>query len=82
MDRRATEVPTTSLRREPRVELSVAAGSSRRADVYDREGRLAHIVEWPADIDLFANGAIRGSIAHGVIRDSLDVQRVVRLRLR
>ena len=64
------------------VELSVAAGSSRRADVYDREGRLAHIVEWPADIDLSANGAIRGSIAHGIIRDSLDVQRVVRLRLR
>ena len=64
------------------VELSVSAAAPRRADVYDRDGRLAHTVEWPAAVDLSADGAIRGNIAHGIMRDSLDVERVVRMRLK
>ncbi len=64
------------------VELSVSEGSQRRADIYGRDGRLAHTVEWPESVDLSAEGAIRGSTALGIMRDSLDVERVVRMRLR
>jgi len=63
------------------VELSVADGEDRRAHVYDRDGRLAFSAQWPAGIAMQDN-AIYGDVALGVARDSLDVQRVIRLRFR
>ena len=63
------------------VELSVPLGASHRADVYDRSGRLTYKVEWPANIDL-AGGIVTGTTGYAVLTDSLDVQRVVRLKIR
>ncbi len=63
------------------VEVSVAAGEPRRADVYDRFGELVHVVEWPADVRLFL-GQMDSETAFGVSRDSLDVERIVGLRFR
>ncbi|MGH7504236.1 MAG: hypothetical protein ACRELX_01230, partial [Longimicrobiales bacterium] len=62
------------------IELSVPEGADRRADVYDREGTLLYGVVWPGAVEL-RWGMIRGDVAIGVARDSLDVQRVVRLRI-
>jgi hypothetical protein len=64
------------------VERSVAEGASRTADVYDRDGRLAFSAEWPANVDLASFGAIRAMTGYGVLTDSLDVERVARVRLR
>ena len=63
------------------VELSVREGTPRKADVYDRTGRLAYTVEWPSNITL-SGGTVTGTTAYGVLTDSLDVQRVVRMKLR
>ena len=64
------------------VELSVSQGADRRAHVYDRDGRHAYTVEWPSNVNLSRFGAIRGMTGYGVLTDSLDVERVARLRLR
>ncbi|HEX7050225.1 MAG TPA: 6-bladed beta-propeller [Longimicrobiales bacterium] len=61
------------------VERSVADGEPRRADVYGRTGAQVATVEWPADVDL-RSGYIGDGVMLGVARDTLGVQRVVRLR--
>ena len=63
------------------VEVSVAAGEPRRADVYDRSGELVHEVEWPAHVSLTL-GQMDSETAFGVSRDSLGVERIVGLRFR
>ena len=61
------------------VELFVAEGEPPAAHVYSPDGRLLFTARWPARTDL-AGGAAGGDIAYGVQRDSLDTQRIVRLR--
>jgi hypothetical protein len=61
------------------VLFSVTRDASMFAHVYDAHGDFLHEARWPTGIDL-SNGAIRGDIGLGVLRDSLDVQRIVRLR--
>jgi hypothetical protein len=61
------------------VELSTAAGSPRRAHVYDRSGELVALVEWPREVDLML-GHLERSGALGIQRDSLGVERVAQLR--
>jgi len=61
------------------VFLTAALGDANRADVYDRTGELLFTVTWPADVDL-RQGYLGDGIALGIVRGSLDVQRVVRLR--
>jgi len=63
------------------IEVNVAAGEPRRADVYDRSGELVQEVEWPADVNLML-GQMDSETAFGVSRDSLGVERIVRLRFR
>jgi hypothetical protein len=63
------------------VELSVADGAAPSAHVYSPDGRLLFTAQWPLRTSL-SNGAARGDVAYGIQRDSLDVQRVVRLRFR
>ena len=63
------------------VEVSVAAGEHRRADVYNRAGELVHEVEWPADVNLIL-GQMDSATALGISRDSLGVERIVGLRFR
>ncbi|HSK21518.1 MAG TPA: hypothetical protein VK912_20360 [Longimicrobiales bacterium] len=60
------------------VELEVADGSDRRADVYDTSGNLQRTVQWPSHVSL-TDGASAGNVIWGVGRDSLDVATVVRL---
>ena len=62
------------------VFLTAAQGDEPRADVYDRNGELLFTVTWPAEVDL-QMGHLGDGVALGTTRDSLDVQRVVRLRL-
>jgi hypothetical protein len=61
---------------------SATRGAPRKADVWDRNGGLVFTAEWPADVDLSFNALIDDSVALAVSRDSLDVERVVRLRWR
>jgi hypothetical protein len=61
------------------VELAVADGDPRVADVYDRSGAPVERVVWPAGIDL-ATGFVAPDAAIGTARDTLGVQRIVRLR--
>ncbi len=63
------------------VELSVAAGAPRRADVYDRASKLVYEMEWPADVRLTL-GQMDSETAFGFSRDSLGVERIVGLRFR
>ena len=63
------------------VERSVPDGKPHEADVYDRRGRLAAIIQWPAELELDL-WAIRGTTGIGVAVDSLGTNRVVRLRFR
>lgn len=76
--------PLSSLAFDDRTRLwvmrSVEPGSPRRADVWAGDGTLAFTAEWPADIDLRLHAVITDSIAIAVARDSLDVERIVRLR--
>jgi hypothetical protein len=61
------------------VELSMAEGEARRADVYDTTGRRLVLAQWPKDVDI-GFGYIGDRVAYGVRRDSLGVARVVRVR--
>ena len=63
------------------VELTVADGEAPMAHVYSPEGKLLFTAQWPTRTNL-ASGAARGDVAYGIQRDSLDTQRVVRLRFR
>ena len=63
------------------VRLTVADGETPMAHVYSPEGKLLFTAQWPARTDL-SSGAARGDVAYGIQRDSLDIQRVVRLRFR
>ena len=63
------------------VEVSVAAGEHRRADVYNRSGELVHEVEWPAHVNLIL-GQMDSETALGISRDSIGVERIVGLRFR
>jgi hypothetical protein len=63
------------------VELSVLDAAPPAAHVYSPEGRLLFTAHWPARTNL-SHGAARGDFAYGVQRDSLDTERVVRLRFR
>jgi len=61
---------------------STTRGSPRTADVWDRTGRHVFTAEWPADVDLSFNATIDDTLTIAIARDSLDVERVVRLRWR
>lgn len=63
------------------VELSVAAGAPRVAEVWAPSGELAAATAWPADITFAPPvGLAGGDVALGVRRDSLGVERIVKLR--
>lgn len=51
------------------------------ADVYDQDGSIAFIAEWPKEVSLGA-GAMRGSIALGVMTDSVGVETVAKVVFR
>ena len=61
------------------VLLTAAQGEENRADVHDRSGEWSFTVTWPVDVDL-QMGYLGDRVALGTARDSLGVQRVVRLR--
>ncbi len=65
------------------VERAVADGRPREADVFDTNGRLIAVAEWPRAIDLH-NGhpVIRGNTVTTVTSDADGIERVVRLRFR
>jgi hypothetical protein len=63
------------------VQLSAPDGAMNRADIYERDGKWSGTVEWPSDVEL-RNGYVDSGTALGVSRDSLGVERVVRLRIR
>lgn len=63
------------------VELYVAEGEQPTAHVYSPDGRFLYTAHWPPRTDI-ASGAAHGDAVYGVQRDSLDVQRIVRIRLR
>ena len=63
------------------VELSVADGEAPTAHVYSPDGTLRFTAQWTPRTNL-SNGVARGDVAYGVQRDSLDTERVVRLRFR
>ncbi|UCD25062.1 MAG: 6-bladed beta-propeller [Gemmatimonadota bacterium] len=58
---------------------TAAEDEANTADVYDRDGELSFGVTWPAEVGL-RFGYLGDGVALGTTRDSLDVQRVVRLR--
>lgn len=63
------------------VQRSVADGAPNEADVYDHDGALVEVVQWPAGISLHL-GTFRDSVAYGIRSGGADdVDRVVRLRL-
>jgi len=62
------------------VEHSVPEGARRVADVFDASGVLFGRVTWPAAISVGV-GAIGEEVIVGVVRDELDVQRVVVMRI-
>ena len=65
------------------VQRYVAASATPEADIFDKTGKHVAIAEWPAGLSLLVyNSAIRGREAIAVQRDSLDVERVVRIRFR
>ncbi len=65
------------------VQRHVAQGQPREADIYDRAGKFVAIAEWPADLNLLVySSAILGRTGLAVARDSLDTERVVRVRFR
>ncbi len=61
------------------VFLTPRADGLLEAHVYGRDGIIAEVVRWPPDVSL-RRGFLAEDFALGVIRDSLDVQRVVRLK--
>ena len=65
------------------VERSTADGRPREADIYDANGRLVAIAEWPRAIDITHRfSVIRGRTVHAIGTDDLDLERVVRLQFR
>ena len=65
------------------VERAIADGRPHEADVYDTNGRWIAVAEWPSAIDPYASRvAITGPTMVTVVRDSSDVESVVRLRFR
>lgn len=63
------------------VELTVADTASHRvAHVYGPDGEVAAEYRWPASVPLEPLGWIESHHALGVTRDSLDVQRIARIR--
>ncbi|MEO5798262.1 MAG: 6-bladed beta-propeller [Gemmatimonadales bacterium] len=62
------------------VDRSVGDGQAKTADVYDRNGKHAMVVEWPRNIRLSLR-ASTGVTALGVAVDSLGVESVVRVQL-
>ena len=63
------------------VFLTPRADGLLEAHVYGRDGIIAEVVRWPPGVSL-RRGFLAEDFALGVIRDSLDVQRVVRLKWR
>jgi hypothetical protein len=63
------------------VELSVAQGSSRKAEVYGPDGQLAALYAWPQEVRLNLPGYVGEDLALGITEDSLGTQKVARLRL-
>ena len=63
------------------VELYVAESEPPTAHVYSPDGRFLFTAQWPPRTAIAA-GAGRDDVVYGVQRDSLDVQRIVRIRLR
>ena len=61
------------------VFLTPQADGPPEAHVYRRDGIIAEVVRWPRDVSLRLSFLDEG-FALGVTRDSLDVQRVVRLK--
>lgn len=62
------------------VQLTRAAADSESlADVYDTTGTLVTVAQWPKGVDL-RFGFVTDTVALGVTRDSLGVQRVAVLR--
>ncbi|HST61029.1 MAG TPA: hypothetical protein VLK84_20160 [Longimicrobium sp.] len=65
------------------VRPALPAGETGAAfDVFDAEGRYQGRVRLPGGMDAFPTPVIRGDAIYGVARDSLDVQHVVRARIR
>lgn len=65
------------------VRPALPAGEAGAAfDVFDAEGRYQGRVRLPGGMDAFPAPVIRGDAIYGVARDSLDVQHVVRARIR
>jgi hypothetical protein len=64
------------------VQLTPASGDSESvADVYDTAGTFVQVARWPKAIDL-SLGYVTDSVALGVSRDSLGVQRVALMQWR
>jgi hypothetical protein len=64
------------------IERTVALGQLRESDIYDRSGRLVATAEWPAAFSSTVSTPITGRVALGVARDSLDLERVIRVRFK
>ncbi len=65
------------------VERSHLDGRPREADVYDRNGRLIAIAEWPASIDLLSGfPSINGTTAVAMHSGDEGLESIVRLRFR
>lgn len=63
------------------VERTVADGTPREADVFDRDGVHVARVRWPADVRLGLASHISDGLILGVARDEMDVEQVVMLRV-
>lgn len=65
------------------VQRTTAAGAPHEADVYDKNGRMVAVAEWPTGFALMSyRTTIAGRTALAVAMDSLDVERVVRVRFK
>jgi len=65
------------------VQRYVSQGKTAEADIYDNTGKLIAIAEWPVGLSLLAyTSVIQGRTALAVAKDSLDIERVVRVRFR
>jgi hypothetical protein len=65
------------------VKRTTPAGVPQEADVYDRTGKFVAIAEWPDKLSLMTyRTAIAGRAVLAVAMDSLDTERVVRVRFR
>lgn len=63
------------------VEPSRPVGQPQRFDVFDAEGRFLGMVEPATEIAKYPLPVFRGDAMYGVVRDTLDVPYVVRLRI-